>query len=159
MPARRWQLGAWLSGQYQIPGDARGDLASVRLETIAMRAGASGSWALGARRSSRWAIDVRAGAGADTIHLTPQPGTLSSAAALTPARWSTSLALTAAAGLAAAIGDRDRVRLGARLYADVLPIATHYDVAVDGQSTTVVSPDRVRPGLIVDLTVALGAAR
>jgi hypothetical protein len=154
----RWQIGAWVSGQYQIRGDARGDLASVQLETIATRAGASGLWALGARRSSRWAIEARAGAGADTIHLTPQAGTRPSAAALTPARWSTSLALTAAAGVTAAIADRDRVRLGARLYADVLPIATHYDVAVDGQSTTVVAPDRVRPGLIVDLTVALGAA-
>jgi len=154
----RWQIGAWVSGQYQIPGDASGNLASVRLETIAARAGASGSWALGARRSSHWALEVRAGAGADTIHLAPQAGTRSSAAALTPARWSTSLALTAAAGVTAAIGDRDRVRLGARLYTDVLPIATHYDVAVDGQSTTVVAPDRVRPGLIVDLTVALGAA-
>lgn len=155
----RWQIGAWVSGQYQIPGDASGELASVRLETIATRAGASGLWALGARRSSRWAIEVRAGAGADTIHLTPQAGTRSSAAALTPSRWSTSLALSAAAGVTAAIGDHDRVRLGARLYADVLPIATHYDVAVDGQSTTVVAPDRVRPGLIVDFTVALGAAR
>ena len=155
----RWQMGAWVSGQYQIPGDASGDLASVRLATIATRAGVDGLWALGARRSSRWAIEVRAGAGADTTHLTPQAGTRSSAAALTPARWSTSLALTAAAGVAAALGDRDRVRLGARLYADVLPIATHYDVAVDGQPTTVVAPDRVRPGLIVDLTVALGAAR
>jgi hypothetical protein len=48
--------------------------------------------------------------------------------------------------------------VGARLYADVLPIATHYDVAVDGQSNTVVAPDRVRPGLIVDLTVALVGA-
>jgi hypothetical protein len=155
----RWQIGAWVSGQYQIPGDARGHLASVQLETLATRAGASGLWALGTRHSSRWAIEVRAGAGADTIHLTPQAGARSSAAALTPARWSTSLALTAAAGVTAAIGDRDRVRVGARLYADVLPIATHYDVAVDGQSTTVVAPDRVRPGLIVDLTVALGAAR
>jgi hypothetical protein len=155
----RWQIGAWLSGQYQIPGDASGDLASVRLQTIVTRAGASALWSLGARRSSRWAIEVRAGAGADTTHLTPQPGTRSSAAALTPARWSTSLALTAAAGVATAFGDGDRVRLGARLYADLLPIATHYDVAVDGQPTTVVAPDRVRPGLIVDLTVALGAAR
>jgi hypothetical protein len=153
----RWQIGAWLSGQYQIPGDASGDLASVRLATIATRAGAFGLWALGARRSSRWAIEARAGAGADTIHLTPQPGTRSSAASLTPARWSTSLALTAAAGVVTTFGG-DRFRLGARLYADVLPIATHYDVAVDGQSTTVVAPDRVRPGLIVDLTAALGAA-
>lgn len=154
-----WHLGAWASGQYQIPADASGALASVRLATIATRAGLSLLWPLGARRSSRVVIDVRAGAGADTIHLTPQAGTRDGSAALTPARWSTSLALTAAAGVAVAFGDSDRVRLGARLYADLLPIATHYDVAVDGQPTTVVAPDRMRPGLVIDLTVALGAAR
>ena len=154
-----WQLGAWASGQYQIPSDASGDLASVRLATIATRAGLSGLWPLGARHSSRFAIEARAGAGTDTIHLTPQPGTRDGSAALTPARWSTSLALTAAAGAAAAFGDGDRIRLGARIYADLLPIATHYDVAVDGQATTVVAPRRVRPGLVIDLTVALGAGR
>lgn len=154
-----WQLGAWASGQYQIPADATADLASVRLATIATRAGLSFLWPLGARRSSRFALDARAGAGADTIHLTPQPGTRDGSAALTPARWSTSLALTAAAGVAAAFGDGDRIRLGARVYADLLPIATHYDVAVNGQPTTVVAPDRIRPGLVIDLTVALGAAR
>ncbi len=163
-----WHLGAWASGQYQIPADASGELASVRLATIATRAGLSLLWPLGARRSSRFAIDrrssrfaleARAGAGADTIHLTPQAGTRDGSAALTPARWSTSLALTGAAGVAAAFGDSDRVRLGARLYADLLPIATHYDVAVDGQPTTVVAPDRIRPGLMLDLTVALGAGR
>ncbi len=154
----RWQLGAWLTGQYQIAGDATGDLASVRLATIATRAGACVLRAFGDPRSARWAIEVRAGAGADTIHLTPEAGTRDGSAALTPARWSTSLALTAAAGVVTMFGS-DRFRLGARLYADVLPIATHYDVAVDGQPTTVVAPDRVRPGLVVDLTVALGAAR
>ncbi len=134
----------------------------MRLATVATRAGASGLWALGARSSSRWsrwAIELRAGAGADTIHLTPQPGTRGGSAALTPARWSTSLALTAAAGVTTAFGDADRLRLGARLFADLLPIATHYDVAVDGQPATVVAPDRVRPGLVVDLTMALGSAR
>jgi hypothetical protein len=154
----RWQLGAWLAGQYQIAGDATGELASVRLATIATRAGACALWALGAPQSARWAIELRAGAGADTIHLQPAPGTNNSSAMLTPARWSTSLALTAAAGVATTFGG-DRFRLGARLYADVLPIATHYDVAVDGQATTVVAPDRIRPGLAVDLTVALGSAR
>jgi hypothetical protein len=154
----RWQLGAWLAGQYQIAGDATGDLASVRLATIATRAGANALWALGAPQSARWAIEIRAGAGADTTHLTPGPGTSNGSATLTPARWSSSLALTAAAGVATTF-DGDRFRLGARVYADVLPIATHYDVAVDGQPTTVVAPDRIRPGLAVDLTVALGGAR
>jgi hypothetical protein len=116
-------------------------------------------WALSAQPRPRWALEMRAGAGADSIHLTPQPGTRDSSAVLTPARWSTSLALTAAAGVAAALGDRDRFRLGARLFVDLLPIATHYDVAVDGQPTAVVAPDRVRAGLVVDLTVALGGAR
>lgn len=154
-----WHLGAWASGQYQIPADASGGLASVRLATLATRAGLSLLWPLGAHRSSRFAIEARAGAGADTIHLTPQAGTRDGSAALTPARWSTSLALIAAAGVAAAFGDTDRVHLGARLYADLLPIATHYDVAVDGQPTTVVAPDRIRLGLVIDLTVALGAGR
>jgi hypothetical protein len=154
----RWQLGVWLAGQYQIAGDATGDLASVRLATIAARAGMCALRFLGDPRSARWAIEVRAGAGADTIHLTPEPGTRDGSAALTPARWSTSLALTAAAGVATMFGG-DRFRLGARLYADVLPIATHYDLAVDGQPAPVVAPYQVRPGLVVDLTVALGAAR
>jgi hypothetical protein len=154
-----WHLGAWASGQYQIPAEANGDLASVRLATIATRAGLSLLWPLGARRSSRFALEARAGGGIDKIHLTPQVGTRDGSAALTPARWSTSLALTAAAGAAVAFGDTDRVRLGARIYADLLPIATHYDVAVDGQPTIVVAPDRIRPGVVLDLTLALGAGR
>jgi hypothetical protein len=154
-----WHLGIWASAQYQLPADASGELASVRLATVSARSGLSVLWPLGVRRPSRFALEVRAGAGFDKIHLTPQAGTRDASAALTPARWSTSLALTAGAGVATTFGGSDRVRVGARLYADLLPIATHYDVAVDGQPTTVVAPDRIRPGLVIDLTVALPATR
>lgn len=153
---QRWQVGAWLSAQYQIPASARGDLASVRLSAITTRAGLLGVWHLGDARRSRWGIEVRIGSGADSIHLTPEPGTQDPTATLTRARWATSLAFTTSAGVAAALGQRGRTRLGARLYADLLPIAAHYDVAVDGQPMTVVAPGRLRPGLVAELTVVLG---
>lgn len=158
------EIALWLSGQYQIPASASGELASVRLETIATRAGLLGLWHLGGRhlggpRRSRWGIEVRLGGGADTIHLIPRPGTRDGSAALTPARWSTSAAFTGAAGLVAGFGESDRIRLGVRLFADLLPIAAHYDVAVDGQAMAVVVPSRLRPGLAAELTVMLGRAR
>jgi hypothetical protein len=151
-----WQLGVWISGQYQIPASANADLASVRLAAIATRAGLLARWPLGRRRPVRIGIEARLGAGADTIHLTPRPGTQDGSAALTGARWSTSTAITGAAGVVARLGDADRVRLGVRAFADLLPVATHYDVAVAGQPITVVAPDRVRPGLVAELTVVVG---
>ena len=155
---RRWQVGVWLSGQYQIPARASGDLASVQLSTITTRAGLLGLWHLGGAgaRPSRWGIEARIGGGADTIHLTPEPGQRDSSAALTPARWATSAAFTTAAGVVAALGERRRTRLGVRVFADLLPIAAHYDVAVDGQVMTAVAPGRLRPGLAAELTVVLG---
>ena len=150
------QIALWLSGQYQIPAEATGDLASVRLQTIVTRAGLLGLWHLGGARRSRWGVEVRLGGGADTIHLTPRPGSRDGSAALTPARWATSAAFTGAAGLVAGFGERDRFQLGVRLFADLLPIAAHYDVAVDGQSMTVVVPSRLRPGLAAELTVVVG---
>jgi hypothetical protein len=155
--ASGWQLGAWVSGQYQIPASANADLASVRLATIATRAGLLALWPLGRHRPARLGIEVRLGVGVDTIHLTPQPGTQDASAALTPSRWSTNATLTSAAGIVAAFGEEGRVRLGVRAFADLLPIATHYDVAVAGQpTTTVIAPDRVRPGLIAEVTIVLG---
>jgi hypothetical protein len=45
------------------------------------------------------------------------------------------------------------------VFADLLPIAAHYDVVVDGQAMTAVAPGRLRPGLAAELTVVLGGRK
>jgi hypothetical protein len=91
------------------------------------------------------------GAGVDFVQLRPEAGTAGGAPVLTPARWSTSLVLSGAAALALAAGRRASVEL--RLYADLLPVAVHYDLAIDGSTSPVFSPWRVRPGLALVVSV------
>lgn len=135
----------WLSGQVQLPATAQRDQIGLRTETVALRAGLGLAWMTGRRSFS-----ARLGAGADLDHLTPRPGTADASAALTSARWSSSLLGTAALGADARLGRR--VSVGARAFVDVWPTQVHYDLQVDGVVTPIFSPWRVRPGLALDLT-------
>jgi hypothetical protein len=135
----------WLSGQVQLPATARRDQIGLETETVALRAGLGVTWPTGRR-----AFSARLGAGADLDHLTPRPGTGDASAALTSARWSSSLVGTAALGADARLGRR--VSVGARAFVDVWPTQVHYDLQLDGVVTPIFSPWRVRPGLALDLT-------
>jgi hypothetical protein len=151
------QVVAWLSGQAQLPVIADGDLAGVRLTSLAARAGAGALWPVGRARPARLTVELRAGAGVDAVLVAPRAGTGGAPAALTPPRWTADLVVTAAVGAGVAIGRRARV--AALLFADagVAPAAVHYDVRAGAETTTVVAPYRVRPGVALALSFSLGA--
>jgi hypothetical protein len=138
----RRQFAAWLSVQYQLPADDQGDLVGLRLQTVAPRAGAQVRLPPG--------LDARLGIGADLSHLTPLAGT-AGGAALTSPRWSSSLLLTAAVG--ATVPVAKRMEIEALVFADFLPRAVDYNLEVGGQTTTVVSSFRLRPGIAIEVTV------
>jgi hypothetical protein len=151
-------LGGWASGQYQLPAEQIGPAIGLRFETFTARAGAQvylsfedkngGGSARGARPSG---IVARLGAGADMVRVTPRPGHSSAGAAavLTPPRWSQSLVFGAMAAVTWQVGRRASLGVVASL--DVLPTAVHYDLQVEGQTSAVFSPWRLRPGVGVEL--------
>jgi len=136
-------LAAWLSVQYQLPAEDQDAEVGLRLQTVAPRAG------IQVRLS--WGLDARLGLGADLSHLTPLAGTAGATATLTAPRWSTSLLMTAAVG--ATVPVTRRIEIEALVFADFLPAAVDYDLAVGGQTTTVVSSFRLRPGIALEFTV------
>jgi hypothetical protein len=139
----RGRLTGWLSVQYQIPADDQASLVGLRLQAVAPRAGVAMRWPRG--------LEARLGVGADLTHLTPLGGTAGTAVSLTSPRWSADLLVTAAVGAAVAVARR--VEIEALVFADYLPTAVRYDLAVGGQSSTVVSSFRLRPGIALELTV------
>jgi len=139
----RRQLAAWLSVQYQLPEDDQGGPVGLRLQTVAPRAGIQIRLPPG--------LDARLGVGADLSHLTPLAGTAGQTATLTAPRWSSSLLVTAAVG--ATVPLTRRVEIEALVFADYLPTAVDYDLTVAGQTTTLVSSFRLRPGIALELTV------
>jgi len=141
-------LSAWLSGQYQLPYDVNGDRIGARFDALAFRAGLQ---LLRDLRGPRLRGGVRLGAGADVVHVAPQPGTVDTTATLMPSHWTPTAVVTGAVRLTVAL--RWRMRLAIDLLADVLPTVVHYDLAVEGVPSTVFSPWRVRPGVLLDLAV------
>jgi hypothetical protein len=139
----RGRLAGWLSVQYQLPADDQASLVGLRLQAVAPRAGVAIRWPRG--------LEARLGVGADVTHLTPLGGTAGTAVSLTAPRWSADLLATVAVGAAVALAHR--VEIEALVFADYLPTAVSYDVAVGGQSSTVVSAFRLRPGIALELTV------
>lgn len=149
-------LGGWASAQYQLPAEEIGPAIGLRFETFAARAGLQAYLALqdsgagGARGPGPSGIVARLGAGADLVRLTPRPGNGAGlSAALTPPRWSQSLVFGAMAAVTWRVGRR--AALGAVASLDLLPTAVHYDLQVEGRTSAVFSPWRLRPGLGVEL--------
>jgi hypothetical protein len=142
---RRW--GLWAGAQLQFPHRELADDVGLDFRTIATRAGLELRQTIGGGAVSH--LLVRIGTGFDLVHLTPLPGATDQSLALTGARWSTSLVLTAAVGVGLQVGER--LRLAVTVFADVLPTTVHYDLAVEGQATPVFSPARVRPGVALQL--------
>ena len=115
----------------------------VALYTVATRAGVE----CGPLWWSR--LRVRLGLGADFVHVSPESS--DPAATLTPPHWSTGFVATAALR-ANVVHQPGRFWLSAMLFADVTPTEIRYDVVVDGATTRIFSPWRVRPGLTVEAT-------
>jgi hypothetical protein len=139
---------AWLSGQYQLPYEVSGDQIGARFDAVALRAGLQ---LMREVRGPRLRAGVRAGAGLDLVHVSPQPGTMDRTAALAPAHWTTAVAATA--GLRLGVALRRRMQIAIDLFADLFPTVVHYDLATPGVTSTVFSPWRVRPGIAVDVAI------
>jgi hypothetical protein len=43
--------------------------------------------------------------------------------------------------------------VGASILADALPTVTHYDLNVDGSISRISAPNRIRPGLMLELAI------
>jgi hypothetical protein len=131
------------SAQYRLPIHERAPRIGVALYTIAARAGVECGPLLWSR------LRVRLGGGVDLVHIAPESSDPD--AALTPTRWSANL--VASAALRANLWrEPRRFWMSMTLLADVMPTAVRYDVVVDGSTTSVFSPWRVRPGLTLELT-------
>jgi hypothetical protein len=163
-----WLLGgdsrgllAWLEGQLQLPVHARGDIIGLGLVTVAVRAGPGARWSVGTDTDTDADADrpmirlrqiiARLGLGLDFVRLSPESGTAPASPRLAPDRWSQSLVVSGALGLGFRLGRR--LRFEARLFADFLPTAVHYDVQTDGRVSPVFSPSRFRPGLALAMTL------
>ncbi len=139
-------IGAWISGQYQLPERELGSRVSIRFETIAARGGLEVRLPVALHH-----LSLRLGIGTDLVRVSPQPGTVDASAMLTPVRWSQSLVFTAAVGMRWAVGHH--MLLGASLLADVLPTVVHYDLDVAGSTSEVYSPWRARPGVALEVSL------
>jgi hypothetical protein len=141
----RWTEGAWLSTQYQLPERIASELAGVRLDTAAFRAGAAVGRAIGART----ALDVQLGAGVDLTRLAPRAGSEGTATALTADRFGWSYA--AQAGIDLTVQLAPHVVVSTTLFADVDLAARRYGVVVDGNLVLVATPWRARPGIRLEV--------
>jgi hypothetical protein len=138
---RRTVVGIWLAAQYQLPTSARTPDVGLQLQTLAARAGVE---------AERWHVRARLGAGADWVRVAPLAGQVLEPLVLAPAHWSTSLVVAAA--LAVVVPASRGVQVRASVSVDVLPTSVQY--AVKSPTATplpVFTPDRVRPGLSLEL--------
>jgi hypothetical protein len=138
--------GPWISGQFQWPARYGGPEVGVQVQTIAARGGLEFRLPV-----ATYQLAASLGGGLDLVRVSPQPGTLDSNATLTPMHWSQTLVFSAAVGIRKALGTRFLVGIAA--LADVVPSVVHYDVNVGGQTRPVVSPRRLRPGVVVEFCV------
>jgi hypothetical protein len=140
-----WRLGAWLSGQYQLPAIVDAGLIGVRLDTIALRAGAELAHPVGLRVT----LALRVGMGGDVIHIAPRAGSAMQTS-LSPERFTWEYAAQIA--LAGTVRLDERIALSGALLADADLGMRHYDVSVDGATMRALTPWWVRPGLMAGVT-------
>jgi hypothetical protein len=130
------------SAQFRLPVRAGAARIGVALETIAARAGVECGPLLWSR------LRVRLGGGADFVHVTPESS--DPTAMLASKHWTAGLVGSAALHVNV-FGGRG-ASMSAALLADVLPTEVRYDATIDGATTRVFTPWRVRPGLTLELT-------
>jgi hypothetical protein len=141
----RWRPAGWISAQYQLPETIQTDLIGVRLDTIALRAGAE----LTRELTARVALALHIGMGPDAVHVAPRQGSTQHAS-LSPERFSWEYAAQFA--LVGTTRIDAGVVLSAALLADADLSVRHYDVIVDGSAVRALTPWRVRPGLMAGFT-------
>jgi len=131
------------SAQYRFPAHEDTPRVGVALDTIAARAGVE----CGPLGWSR--LRVRLAAGADFVHVAPESS--DPAVMLASKHWTATLVATAALRInVVEWGHVHGSWWSLLLFADALPTAVHYDLAVDGATTTVFSPWRLRPGAALE---------
>ncbi|HXN32119.1 MAG TPA: hypothetical protein VN894_09665 [Polyangiaceae bacterium] len=140
-----WRTAGWVSGQYQLPETVDTGLIGVRLDTVALRAGAEVSRAL----SPRLGLALRGGLGGDVIHIAPRRGSAAKTS-LQPERFTWGYAAQVA--LACTVRLDAGFALSVALIADADLDMRHYDVAVDGLTIRALTPWWVRPGLMAGVT-------
>lgn len=138
----RWRAGVWVSTQYRLPESTETSLIGVRLDTVALRAGAMLTHGL----TERVALAVLLGAGGDLVHIAPLQGS-TARASLTAERFSWESDAELALAATARVGSS--VELRAAFFADALLGVHHYDVVVDGSTVRAMNPWPVRPGFLV----------
>jgi len=134
----------WVAGQWNTldaASDRAGALISVQLDTIAARAGVE--------IGSDAGVGLRAGVGADFVHIAPQAVFPDASIALAPARWSTQLIASLAGRVNLTV--LGPVRVAGLFVVDFTPTAVNYDVATNGALSPVFSPGRLRPGIAIEL--------
>ena len=131
------------SAQYRLPVHQQTARIGVALYTVAARAGVECGPLIWSR------LRVRLGGGADIVHVAPESP--DSSATLSAPHWSANLVASAALRANVALQPR-RFWLSAVIFADVLPTAVRYNASIDGTTTPVFSPWRLRPGLTLELT-------
>jgi hypothetical protein len=141
----RWRWAGWVSAQYRLPVVVDTGLVGVRLDTVAVRAGARLGHPLGPR------VDVLllAGPGLDVVHVAPREGSVGEAT-LTSDRFSASVTAGLAVACAARLGAAIDVWAAVSLDADL--VTRRYDVEVDGATRTVMTPWWIHPGIMVGVS-------
>jgi hypothetical protein len=144
---RRGQgLSFWLSGQWNTL-DATSERAGARigvgLDTVAARAGIEIGNDAG--------VGLRAGLGADFVHIAPRAVLPDPSIALSPERWSTHFIVSLAGRVNLAV--LSPVRVAGLFVVDFTPTAVSYDAVINGTPAPVFSPGRLRPGIVIELHV------
>ena len=134
----------WIAGQWNTLDAAShgaGTLIGAQLDTIAARTGVE--------IGSDAGVGLRAGVGADFVHIAPQAVFPDTSIALAPERWSTQLIASIAGRVNLTV--LGPVRLAGLFVVDFTPTAVSYDVATNGARSPVFSPGRLRPGIAIEL--------
>ncbi|MGC4089941.1 MAG: hypothetical protein QM756_19050 [Polyangiaceae bacterium] len=138
----------WLSGQYELEQSYREQYVGVDLRAVALRVGADAWFRVG---SSALLGGVRLSAGVDLVHFAPQAGSAEANVTLSDARSATSFLTSAGVLGAVELGARLRLSFGLLANLDLSPV--HFDVQVDGRTSRVVDPFRVRPSALLALSL------
>jgi hypothetical protein len=131
----------WITAQYELPEELVTPEVGVEWTTLRVQGGIGLEFAAG----TSFFAGGRLGAGVDVTSFSPRPGSESDAVTLEPSSVSTAPVVSFAFEGSVALSSR--LAASARLFASFYPVRVHYDLEVGGETTTVLAPYWVRPGL------------